>query len=114
MVASYSMMQADGVRILLQLMKVTTMVTPTLSTRRHFITNLVGAEGSAKDPSTVELLFSTFVVGDQLAVVTGLTAPILIPPAVSLCGSGLIGLVGFARKKTAQLHVQHRHERQYP
>jgi hypothetical protein len=74
---------------------------PILSTRRNFITDLVGAEGSAIDPLTGDFLFSTFGGGDQLAVVTGFTAPIPIPPAVWLFGSGLLGLIGIARKKAA-------------
>ncbi len=74
---------------------------PVLSTRRDFITDLTGAEGATIDPLTGDFLFSTFGGGNEVVLVQGFLAPVPVPPAFWLFGSGLLGLVSMARRKKA-------------
>jgi len=48
---------------------------PIVSSRRVFITGLIGAEGANIDPVTGDYLFSTFGGGNQVVVVTGFARP---------------------------------------
>jgi hypothetical protein len=48
---------------------------PVLASRHAFVTGLSGAEGSAIDPVTGDLIFSTFGEGNQVIAVRGFTPP---------------------------------------
>ena len=48
---------------------------PVLASRHAFVTGLTGAEGSAIDPVTGDLIFSTFGGGNQVIEVRGFTTP---------------------------------------
>lgn len=67
---------------------------PEPGSRVDFMTDLVGAEGTAIDPLTGDFLFSTFGGGDRVIVVRGFAPPPPVPEpsALILFGSGLAGL----------------------
>jgi hypothetical protein len=73
---------------------------PILGTRRTFISNLSGAEGSAIDPVTGDFLFSTFG-GGNIVLVQGFLAPIPEPETYAMLLAGL-GLLGFAARRQRQ------------
>lgn len=60
---------------------------PVLASRQAFVTGLTGAEGSAIDPVTGDLFFSTFGGGSKVIRVQGFVAP---PPAATPAPSSLL------------------------
>lgn len=78
---------------------------PILTSRRDFLTGLVGAEGATLDPVTGDFLFSTYGGGDRLVLVSGFTEP---PPppipepetyALMLAGLAAIGFTARRRRR---------------
>jgi hypothetical protein len=79
---------------------------PVLSSRRTFLSGLVGAEGAVIDPITGDFLFSTFGGGSQIVRVSGFIAPPPPPPAVPLPAGvwfmlGALGCLGMVRRRRA-------------
>lgn len=75
---------------------------PILSTRREFITGLIGAEGAFVDPLTGDFLFSTFFAGSEVFVVRGFEPPPQVPEAASLLiWLGLVASVAPVRRRNA-------------
>ena len=84
---------------------------PILTSRRDFLTGLVGAEGATLDPVTGDFLFSTYGGGDRLVLVSGFTEPPPPPPpppppipepetyALMLAGLAAIGFTARRRRR---------------
>lgn len=76
---------------------------PVLTSRRDFVTGLVGAEGATLDPVTGDFLFSTFGGGDRLVLVSGFTEPppppIPEPSSAAMMVAGLAGLIALAGRR---------------
>lgn len=64
---------------------------PILSTRRVFLSDLIGAEGAAIDPLTGDFFFSTFGGENQIVQVSGFVTPPPSPPTVP----EPMGMVGY-------------------
>ena len=78
---------------------------PVLASRHAFVTGLTGAEGSAIDPVTGDLLFSTFGGSNQVIEVQGFVPPPATPAPSGLTlltiGLGAVGLWAVWRARTA-------------
>src|SRR5205807_2019395 len=72
---------------------------PDAATCQTFITGLGGAEGATIDPVTGDFLFSTFGGGNQIAVVSGFSAPTPEPAMEGVMGLGLLGIGAIWRRR---------------
>ncbi len=79
---------------------------PMLASRHAFVTGLTGTGGSAIDPITGDLLFSTFGGSSQVIEVRGFSAPPSTPAPSTpvLLGIGLGGLLLWNLRRSELRH----------